>query len=1117
MNISELFVRRPVATTLFTAGIVLAGAAAFIQLPVSPLPQVDQPTISVNANMAGASPETMATTVATPLERHLGQIADVTEMTSSSSVGNTQITLQFGLSRNIDGAARDVQAAINAARADLPSALRSNPTYRKVNPADAPIIILALTSPTLTQGQLYDAASTFLQQKLLQVEGVGDVNVWGSSLPAVRVELNPSALFKYGIGLEDVRAALAAANANSPKGAIENDTTLWQIYDNDQSRAAKDYQDLVVAYRSGNAVRLRDVASVTDSVEDIRNVGLSKGHPAVVVAVTRQPQANIIETVDRVKALLPRLKAILPASTELLIASDRSTVIRASLRSVETSLVIAILLVVVVVFLFLRDGRAVLIPAVAVPVSLVGTFGAMYLLGYSLDNLSLMALTIATGFVVDDAIVVMENIVRNIEAGTPRFEAALVGVRQVGFTVLSMSLSLIAVFIPILLMGGVVGLYFKEFAVTLSVAILISMVISLTTTPMMCARLLGHVRATEKQGRFSRLCEGAFQSLLSAYRDSLSWALRHPPIMLGVLVATVFLNVWLFIIIPKGFFPEQDTGRMFGFIQADQSTSFARISDKLRRYIDIVQADPDVETAVGFTGAGGGGGNSGRMFIQLKPLGQRKATTEQIMTRLRPKAATVAGATLFMAPQQEVRVGGRQSFALYQYTLQADDLNDLRVWTPKLLEALKEVPILSDLNSDQQDKGLETDLQIDRDTASRLGLTAIQIDNTLNDAFAQRQVSNIYESLNQYHVVMVVGTKYWQDPSALSDIYVSSTGGTVTGTQQTNAVAGTVSGSAALTAAKKASGTSSAASAAADTARNASINAIATTGKSGSLTGQSVSTRYEKMVPLAAFAHYGLGTTPLSVNHQGPFVAGTISFNLRPDASISQAVAAIEQKAAEIHMPTNIHGSFQGTAKTYQQSLSNEPVLVAAAVIAIYLVLGILYESYAHPFTILVSTLPSAGVGAVLGLLLFNVEFSLVALIGVFLLIGIVKKNAIMMIDFAIEAERNEGLSPRDAIFRACLLRFRPIMMTTMAAILGAVPLAVGAGDGAEMRQPLGIAIVGGLLVSQLLTLYTTPVVYLYVDRARKAIRRLRARLGFSPGASPKSGLAPAAIQENPS
>jgi multidrug efflux pump len=1102
MNVSELFIRRPVATTLFTCAIVLAGSFAFVKLPVSPLPQVDQPTISISANMAGASPETMATSVATPLERHLGTIADVTEMTSSSTVGSTQLTLQFGLSRDINGAARDVQAAINAARADLPTALRQNPTYRKVNPADAPIIILALTSTTLTQGDLYDAASTILQQKLLQVDGVGDVNVGGSSLPAVRVEVNPSALSKYGVGLEDVRAALAAANANSPKGSIEDDTTHWQIYDNDQSRSAADYKDLIVAYRNGAPIRLTDVALISDSVEDTRNLGLSKGGPSVLVIISRQPQANIIETVDRVRALLPRLQADIPPATQLVIATDRSTVIRASLRAVEASLAIAIVLVVIVVFIFLRDLRAILIPAVAVPVSLIGTFAAMYLLNYSIDNLSLMALTVATGFVVDDAIVVMENIVRNMEAGVPRFEAAIIGVSQVGFTVLSMSLSLIAVFIPILLMGGVVGLYFREFAVTLSVAILISMVVSLTTTPMMCARLLSVHRPASERGRFYRWSEETFETALGAYRRTLATALRHRFLTIIVLVVTVGLNIWLFAIIPKGFFPEQDTGRMFGFIQADQSISFQKMSEKLRQYVAIIQKDPDVDNVVGFTGAGGGGGNGGRMFIQLRDLGPRKASTEQIMARLRPQLAHVPGSSLFMMPAQEVRVGGRMSYALYQYTLQSDSLADLRTWTPKLLEALKDEPILSDLNSDQQDHGLETDLVIDRDTASRMNLTAIQIDNTLYDAFGQRTVSTIYKSLNQYHVVMVVQPRFWQEPEALKQIFVSSTGGTVTGTQSTNAVAGTVTAARAIGTSTVT--TTSANSVAADTARNASINAIATTGHGAASTGQAVSTGFEKMVPLSAFARYELGTTPLAVNHQGPFVAGTISFNLRPDSSISDGVAAIERQAAAIHMPTSIHGSFQGTAKTYQQSISNEPVLILAAIIAIYLVLGILYESYAHPFTIL-STLPSAGIGAVLGLMLFNVEFSLIALIGVFLLIGIVKKNAIMMIDFAIEAERTEGLSPQDAIFKACLLRFRPILMTTMAAILGAIPLALGHGNGAEMRQPLGIAIVGGLLLSQLLTLYTTPVVYLYVDQARLWFSRTMVRLGVTAPAKQSS------------
>ena len=1106
MNISEIFVRRPVAATLFTAGIVLAGGVAYLKLPVAPFPQVDSATITVSASMPGASPETMATTVATPLERHLGAIADVTEMTSSSSVGSTNVTLQFGLNRDIDGAARDVQAAIVAARVDLPPALRSNPQYRKQNPADQPIMILSLTSKTLTSGQLYDAASTILLQKISQVAGVGNVGVWGSSLPAVRVELNPSTLFKYGVGLEDVRAALAAANANSPKGAIENETFHWQIYDNDQSRKAKDYRSLVVAYRNGAAIRLADVAAVTDSVEDIRNLGLANGSPAVLIGILKQPQANIIETVDLIRAMLPRLRADVPPATQLDVAMDRSTTIRASLRDVERSLAVAIVLVILVVYLFLRDGRATLIPAVAVPVSLVGTFGAMYLLGYSLDNLSLMALTIATGFVVDDAIVVMENITRHMEMGTPRFEAALVGVRQVAFTVLSMSLSLIAVFIPILLMGGQVGRTFREFAMTLSVAILISMVISLTTTPMMCARLLTVRHKGEFRGRFHRWTESAYEGMLDLYRSTLAWALRHSFLMLIVLACTVGMNIWLFTIIPKGFFPPEDTGRMNGFIQADQSVSFQRMSQKLRQYMAIVQNDPDVADVVGFTGAGGRGGNTGAMFISAKPLSQRRVSSDQIIARLRPKLAHVPGGQLFMFTQQETpRTGGRVSNTAWQYTLQSDNLGELRAWTPKLLEALKTEPALVDLNSDQQDKGLETDLLIDRDTASRLGLTAAQIDSTLYDAFGQRQVSTIYEPLNQYHVVMVVAQRFWQEPSALKDIYVSSTGGTVSGTQSSNAVAGTVSGFSGFSiGAATSTASASASSVASDAARNASMNAIATTGHGSTSTGQAVSTVKETMVPLSAFAHYGLGTTPLAVNHQNTFVAGTISFNLVPDASLSDAVTAVDRQVAAIHMPNSIHGSFQGTAKTYQDTLGNELVLILAAIVAIYLVLGILYESYAHPFTIL-STLPSAGIGAVLALMLFHLSFDLIALIGVLLLIGIVKKNAIMMIDFAIDAERTEGLSPRDAIFQACQLRFRPILMTTMAAILGAVPLAIGYGDGAELRQPLGISIVGGLVVSQLLTLYTTPVVYLYVERMRVWLHRTWVKVGvLAPDKAPE-------------
>ena len=1080
MNISEPFVHRPVATTLLTIGIALAGAAGYLQLPVSPLPQVDSPTITVSASMAGASPETMASSVATPLERHLGQIADVTEMTSQSAVGSSRIVLQFGLDRNIDGAARDVQAAIVAARVDLPAALKSNPTYRKQNPNDLPILVLVLTSKTLTQGQLYDDASTVLAQKLSQVLGVGNVGVSGSSLPAVRVEMNPAALFKYGVGMEDVRAALTNANANSPKGAIEDDDRHWQIYSNDQARTAESYKPLIVAYRHGAAIRLSDVADVKQSVEDIRNGGLSRDRPAVLVQISREPGANIIDTVDRVRALLPQLQASINGAVELSVALDRSVTIRASLRDVERTLIIAVILVVLVVFFFLGDGRATLIPSVAVPISLIGTFGVMYLLGYSLDNMSLMALTVATGFVVDDAIVVMENIVRHMEAGVPRFQAALLGVQEVGFTVVAMSLSLIAVFIPILFYPGNVGRYFREFTITLSVAIAISLVVSLTTTPMMCSRLLGrHDAGSErKHGRLYRWSQGFFNDLLDTYDHSLQWALRHGPAMMLILAVTVASNVYLFARIPKGLFPEQDTGILQGGLQADQSSSFQRTSQKMRQFVDLVQADPAVDTVVGTIGGGGGfggGTNTAQIFIGLKPLEVRKISAETVLTRLRPKLARVAGATLFLQPAQDFRVGGRQGNSLYQYTLQADELADLTVWTPKLLEALKNEPVLQDLNSDQQNSGLETDLVIDRNTASRLGLTASQVDNTLYDAFGQRVVSTMYEERNQYHVIMVVATRDWQNPSSLNNIYVSKSGGAVTGTQSTNAVAGTVVSGAS---------TGSAAAVAADSARNAASNSIATTGKGSASTGQAVSTGVETMIPLSAFAHYQMGVTPLAVNHQGQFAAATISFNLAEGASLSEAVEAVNRESALIHMPTSVHGSFAGTALTYQQQVSNELILILAAIVAIYLVLGVLYESYWHPITIL-STLPSAGVGAVLALMLFKAEFSVIALIGVVLLIGIVKKNAIMMIDFAIDAERNGGLSPSEAIYKASLLRFRPIMMTTMAALLGAVPLAIGQGNGAELRQPLGISIVGGLILSQLLTLYTTPVVYLYINSLR--------------------------------
>ncbi|WP_295433459.1 multidrug efflux RND transporter permease subunit [uncultured Thiodictyon sp.] len=1013
MHFTEVFIRRPVATTLLTLGLFLAGAFAFPLLPVAPLPQVDFPTISVHASLPGASPETMAATVATPLERRLGRIAGVTEMTSSSSQGSTGITLQFDLDRDIDGAARDVQAAINAARADLPSNLPGNPTYHKSNPADGSIMILSLTSDTLDRGQMYDAASTILAQKLSQIKGIGEVRVGGSSLPAVRVELNPKALNAYGIGLEDVRAALASANANRPKGVLESGERRWQIEANDQATTAAEFEPLVIAYRNGAAVQLRDVARVLDSVQDLRNTGLADGRPAVLLILTRQPGSNIIATVERVRAALPGLRAAIPPAIDLEVVMDRTPTIRASLHDVELALGVSVVLVILVVFLFLRDVRTTLIPAVAVPVSLVGTFSVMYLAGYSLDNLSLTALTIATGFVVDDAIVVLENCSRHIERGRSAFAAAIQGAREVGFTVLAMSLSLIAVFLPVLLMGGIVGRLFREFAVVLSVAVLISLVVSLTTTPAMCARLL-RPQSERRQGRFMNGVEGAFDWLHGHYARSLRVALRHPRLTMLVLGATVALNVYLYVIVPKGFFPQQDSGRLNGSIQADQGISFQAMSGKLADFMAIVRADPAVAKVVGFTGSGQG--NSGNMFVTLKPLAERKVGADQVIERLRGKLGNEPGARLYLQSVQDIRMGGRRGAAQYQYSLQGDDAAELKTWIPRLERALGERPELSDVNTDQQDKGEQTTLTIDRDTASRLGLTPRLIDATLYDAFGQRQVSTIYAPLNQYRVVMEVAPEYAQRPSALDAIEIRSPSG--------------------------------------------------------------------EQVPLAAVSRHEQTPTALAVNHQGAFVAGTISFNLPPGKALSDAVKAIEETSREIGLPASVRGSFQSTARAFQESLNTQPWLILAALVSVYLVLGILYESYVHPLTIL-STLPSAGVGALLALLAFGLDFTIMALIGVILLIGIVKKNAIMMVDVALEAERTQGLPPDEAIFAACLLRFRPIMMTTLAAMLGALPLALGGSEGAELRVPLGVAIVGGLMLSQLLTLYTTPVVYLYLDRFR--------------------------------
>ncbi len=1104
MNLVQVFIQRRIATTLLALGLGLSGLMAYFLLPVSPYPNIDIPTIQVTANMPGASPETMAATVATPLERHLGTIAGVTEMTSRSNVNNTSIVLQFDIDRDIDGAARDVQAAISAARQDLPTSLHSNPTYRKFNPADQPVIVLALTSKSLSPGQIYDEASNIIQQKLSQISGVGNVALNGSSLPAIRIELNPRALFRYGIGLEDVRAAISGANANSPKGDIQQQGQSFEVFANDTATLANDYKTLIIAYRNSAAVRLQDVAQVNDGVQDVRNLGTFNGNPAILVQISKQPGANVIQVVDNIRAQLPALKAALPVSIDQGILFDTTTSIRNAVHDVEMTLILSTILVIVVVFLFLRNFKATMVPTVCVPLSLLGTFGVMYLLGFSLDNFSLMALIVSTGFVVDNTIVVLENVTRHLENGEDRLTAALKGSSEVSFTVISMSISLVAVFFPVLLLGGLVGRIFHEFAITVTTAIFMSLMVSLTVTPMMCAFLDFGVK--EDQSALMRWSRRAMDTMQDFYRRTLGWSLGNPKTIMMILLIAVVLNFYLLAIVPKGFFPDTDNGMMFGGIRGDQSISFQSMEKKFKQFIDIIKSDPAVATVGGF--AGGQATNSGNVFVTLKPLRERGLSTPEVIDRMRPRLLKVAGARLFLQSGGGIRAGGRQGNGDYQYTIEGDTLEDLNTWLPKITAALQDVPQLQDVNSDQQDKGLEVDLNIDRPTAAKLGLNTTQIDNALYDAFGQRQISTIYKDKNQYYVVMEVAPQYWQSPDTLRDIFISTSGANVTGSQSTAAAAGAfVIGNGASSASSAAaapsgtagisnsttsstssqtssSGTSTAATADAnaDALRNQQLNSVAIGARGGASTGSSVSTSVETMVPLSAFATYGPGTTPLAVNHQGVFVATTFSFGLPAGVSMDQALTAIRNTMAKIDVPITVHGETAGTAQLFQKSLANMPFLLLAAILTIYITLGVLYESLIHPITIL-STLPSAGVGAVLALLLFNAEFDLIAMIGVILLIGIVKKNAIIMIDFAIDLMRREGLSSRDAIYKACLLRFRPIMMTTTGAILGAMPLAIGLGEGSELRQPLGISIVGGLFLSQILTLYTTPVVFLYMDR----------------------------------
>ena len=1073
MSFVALFIQRPIATTLLGCGLALAGSGAFFLLPVAPLPNIDLPTISVSANMQGASPEVMSSTVATPLERHLGAIASVTEMTSNSSAGSTRINLQFDISRDINGAARDVQAAIIASKQDLPAALRNPPQYRKFNPSNQPIIILALTSKTMTPGQMYDQAINIMEQKLSQIQGVGDVTTQGATLPAIRVELNPRALARYGLSTNDIKAAIAGANANSAKGGIDQGSQRFQVYANDNATDASDYKNLIVGYRTGTnaqgaAIRLSDVADVYDGVENPKILGMADGKPAILVQVTQEPGANVIQVVDRIRALLPELAGQLPKAIDLSTLSDGTVSIRNSVREVEETLLLSTLLVVLTVFLFLRNWRATMVPAVSVPLALLGTFGLMYLAGFSLDNFSLMALIVSTGFVVDNTIVVLENVTRHLEMGESRLDAALNGAREVSFTVLSMSISLVAVFFPILLLGGVVGKVFHEFSLTLSIAILVSLVVSLTVTPMMCAYIA--LDTHDDRNWAMDLLRRSFDSSLNFYRRTLRWSLDNPKTIMFMLLVAIGLNGYLYYIIPKGLgFPQVDEGRLQGGVRADQTISFGLMQQKFIQLANIIHSDPAVDHVGGFAS----GTNNAGFFVTLKPPGVRDASTADVITRLRPKLATVAGAQVFLgsASTTAVRTGARGGNGDYQYAIQADTLTDLNTWLPKISDALSNLPELQDVNGDRQSSGLEIDLKVDRASAARLGLNASQIDQTLGNSFAQTTASTIYKDKNQYHIIMELAPNFWQSPDTLKDIYVS-TSGSVSGSQATAATNVTIAApNATVTTAN---------SDAAQAVLNQAQNSIS--GAKGGSTGSSVSTRVETMVPLSAFASYSPGLTPLSINHQGPFVASTFSFTLPEGEALGDATAAINRAMADIHVPISIHGDFAGTAQTFTKAFGNLPLLFLGAIITIYIVLGILYESYVHPLTIL-STLPSAGVGALLALLLFRTNFDMIGFIGIVLLIGIVKKNAIIMIDFAITLQRTENLDPREAIYRAAVLRFRPIMMTTVGAILGAMPLAIGLGEGYELRQPLGIAIVGGLMLSQILTLYTTPVVYLYLDR----------------------------------